>query len=243
MIDVGTTARAAAADVVVRPLDLDSVHRTARRRRSRTRTAWASAAVVVAGAASALPIMLRGLDGTPGLVSSPRLADQISGVRTYTGLTRNHVMVPVAYPQEPPVGGPHWPTPQTCGVFTRPIPNVTAVHSLEHGAAWITYGPQVPDGDVAALAALANGDPHRLMSPYPALGRRIALQAWGAQLFVDSAADPRVRQFLDRYTDGAQTPEQGAPCEGSTTTVADPADLPPQPDASSTAAGEPPSQH
>jgi hypothetical protein len=44
----------------------------------------------------------------------------------------------VNYPQTPPVGGPHNPTWQTCAFYDKPVPSETAVHSLEHGAIWIT---------------------------------------------------------------------------------------------------------
>jgi hypothetical protein len=40
------------------------------------------------------------------------------------------------------------------------------------------------------------------------------LSAWGKQLTVDSADDPRVSQFFTKYVQGAQTPEPGAACTG-----------------------------
>jgi hypothetical protein len=43
------------------------------------------------------------------------------------------------------------------------------------------------------------------------------LSAWGHQLSVDSAADPRVEEFITAYVQGPQTPEPGAPCTGGLT--------------------------
>jgi hypothetical protein len=40
------------------------------------------------------------------------------------------------------------------------------------------------------------------------------LQAWGYQLFVDSASDPRVKQFIsDLRLNQSNTPELGASCD------------------------------
>ena len=38
-----------------------------------------------------------------------------------------------AYPQSPPVGGPHSDRWLACGVYTKPVPKENAVHSIEHG--------------------------------------------------------------------------------------------------------------
>ena len=50
------------------------------------------------------------------------------------------------------------------------------------------------------------------MSPYPEQASPIMLSAWGVQLAVDSADDPRVDQFLAKFRQGPQTPEPGATC-------------------------------
>ncbi|UNX53333.1 DUF3105 domain-containing protein [Georgenia sp. TF02-10] len=43
------------------------------------------------------------------------------------------------------------------------------------------------------------------------------LSAWGVQLSVDDAADPRIDAFLAKHVQGEQTPEPGASCSGGTT--------------------------
>ena len=53
-----------------------------------------------------------------------------------------------------------------------------------------------------------------LMSPYQDQAGTIMLSAWGKQLTVDSADDPRVNQFFTKYVQGPQTPEPGAACTG-----------------------------
>ena len=131
---------------------------------------------------------------------------------------RNHVAGPVAYPEVPPPGGDHSGVPQTCAVYSEPIAPEHAVHSLEHGAVWVTYSERAGEDDVATLTGLVEGDPHRLMSPVPDQDSPIVLTAWGRTLKVESADDERVEQFLQAYTNGDQTPEPGAACVGNTTT-------------------------
>jgi uncharacterized protein YbjT (DUF2867 family) len=63
------------------------------------------------------------------------------------------------------------------------------------------------------LAAVAR-TPYILMSPVTGQPGPITLSAWGHQLTVDAASDPRVEQLLTAYVQGSQTPEPGAPCTG-----------------------------
>jgi hypothetical protein len=140
---------------------------------------------------------------------------KVPGVQKTSGLARNHVTTTVKYPQNPPVGGNHNGVWQNCAVYTTPLANEHAVHSLEHGAVWITYRPGLPAAQVSALAAKVDGNPYRLMSPYPGLKTAVSLQAWGRQIFVNSASDPKIDEFLDAYTQGPQAPEQ-ASCSGGT---------------------------
>ena len=92
----------------------------------------------------------------PGQTAAP-LPGEPPGVKTYTGLARNHVDTPVDYPQSPPVGGPHWPVWQNCQYYDTSVPNERAVHSLEHGAVWITYLPTTSQADREVLKALGDG--------------------------------------------------------------------------------------
>src|SRR5215217_3837704 len=64
---------------------------------------------------------------------------EIPGVEVYANISAAHVQGPIEYPQVPPVGGPHNPIWVNCGVYEQPVPSEMAVHSLEHGAVWITY--------------------------------------------------------------------------------------------------------
>ncbi|MEW2139257.1 DUF3105 domain-containing protein [Streptomyces sp. NPDC005409] len=131
-----------------------------------------------------------------------------------TKFGRNHVETPVKYEMNPPVGGDHHPRWMNCNgdVYTNPVPEVHAVHSLEHGAVWVTYNEKAPKADVDKLSARVEKTPYSLMSPVKEQTGSIMLSAWGKQLTVDSADDPRVAQFFTKYVQGEQTPEPGAAC-------------------------------
>ncbi|MFJ9318948.1 DUF3105 domain-containing protein [Streptomyces globisporus] len=147
----------------------------------------------------------------------------IEGLKSWDAakLGRQHVAGAVDYPMEPPVGGDHNASWMNCDgdVYEKALPDVNAVHSLEHGAVWVTYNGSAAETDVAALAERVEKTPFTLMSPYAGQEGAITLSAWGKQVTVDSAEDRRVDQFLAQYVQGAQTPEPGAPCTGGLATV------------------------
>ncbi|WP_328889339.1 DUF3105 domain-containing protein [Streptomyces sp. NBC_00316] len=145
-------------------------------------------------------------------------AEPIKGLKTWDAkkLTRNHVTTTVTYPMKPPVGGDHNPVWMNCDgeVYKKAIPDMSAVHSLEHGSVWVTYTDKASDADVAKLADRVGRTPYSLMSPYQDQAGTIVLSAWGNQVTVDSADDRRVDQFFAKFVQGAQTPEPGASCTG-----------------------------
>jgi hypothetical protein len=146
------------------------------------------------------------------ILLTPQPIPTLDGMITYSNLSRDHTDGTVNYPQSPPVGGPHNPVWQNCGVYDQPVRNENAVHSLEHGAVWITYQPDLPTEAVAKLRALAKGHDHVLVSPYPSLTKPIVATAWGLQLGLDDVNDSRLPLFISRYEQGPQTPELGADC-------------------------------
>ena len=156
--------------------------------------------------------------GVRDLVRNPDAAIEGVQVAKTEDLARGHVPGAVDYTSVPPNGGEHNSVPQSCAVYDEPIANEYAVHSLEHGAVWITYNDDLPDDQVEALASKVEGDPYGLMSPVPDQESPIVLSAWGRTLELDSAADSRIDDFIEGYASGPQTPERGAACIGNTTT-------------------------
>ena len=141
-------------------------------------------------------------------------AAPIDGVVEFPDLPRNHVATPVAYEQSPPVGGDHAGVWTNCGAYTEPTTAEQSVHSLEHGAVWITYQPGLPQEQLAVLTALTEANDYALLSPVEGLNSPVVASAWGLQLSLDDAEDPRLPRFLTKYLEGEQTPEPGAPCIG-----------------------------
>jgi hypothetical protein len=139
----------------------------------------------------------------------------IDGVVVFSRQSRGHDDGYVSEESDiPPVGGLHHAQFQNCGIYLSPIESGKAVHSMEHGAIWITYEPGLPVGDVTLLQEKVRGSEYLLLSPF--IGQRypIVLTAWGAQLALEKADDPRIDQFLTRYLLGPAIPERGAACKG-----------------------------
>jgi hypothetical protein len=149
---------------------------------------------------------------------------QISGIKSSSDLKRGHKAGELSYPDEkdtPPVGGDHNDVPQSCQVYTAAIASEHAVHSLEHGAVWITYNPDtLSKDDLTKLTkdSKVDGNPYVLVSPYPGLKSKLSLQAWGEQVFLDKVTDKRVHRFIDLFASGPQAPEKGGACQGTTQT-------------------------
>ena len=87
---------------------------------------------------------------------------------------------------------------------------------MERGAVWITYQPDLPSDQVEVLKNLAHDNTYVLVSPFPDSPAPVVASAWGKQLQLDSATDPRLDQFVSAFREGTQTPEPGAPCIGGT---------------------------
>lgn len=137
------------------------------------------------------------------------------GVRSFEVPERpKHVEKNVSYPQTPPVAGDHSLIWQNCGFYEAPIEDELAVHSMEHGAVWITYQPDLSREELGGLRELAGGQTYVLASPFPDLPVPVVASAWGKQLRLDQADDPRLEQFVNAFREGPQAPESGPCTEG-----------------------------
>ncbi len=161
------------------------------------------ALVVLIGLAVTVQLLRSGDDSPP-----TGLRDAV----TYDDLPRDHVESEVDYDQSPPVGGPHDPVWQNCGVYDQQVREENAVHTLEHGAVWITYQPGLSAEQVDSLADKL---PDKgLLSPYDGQDAPVVVTVWGAQLAMDGPDDSRLDLFVDEYSDGHTSPEPEVTCQG-----------------------------
>lgn len=165
-------------------------------------------AVVVTVTVGAFVWLTTGDDPTP---TGDRSA--ATSVQSFDVAAPMHVEGTVAYAQTPPAGGDHNPVWLNCGLYRKVVTPELAVHSMEHGAAWITYRADLTPAEITKLAALAREE-YTLVSPFDGLDAPIVASSWGKQIKVDSADDPALASFLDTHRQGPGTPEPGAPCTG-----------------------------
>ena len=176
----------------------------ARRRRSRL-TWWivgSTAALVVSGLVAASIIFAP----KPATYDAGGTGAEIEGVETFTNETK-HVEGTVDYPQNQ-----YW---LNCGVYDQPQQNENAVHSLEHGAIWVTYDAARVSGDELATLRSLLPSTYAILSPYEGLPSPTVVSGWNTQLKVDSASDPRIAEFFEEYWRSQNVPEPGAPCTGA----------------------------
>jgi hypothetical protein len=172
-----------------------------KKRRSAMTTKLAGAALVVLVVGGIAYWVVRERDLTAAVTSSAYPA----GI---------HRTGQITYVETPPVGGAHHVTWQNCGIYETPIHEEHAVHSMEHGAVWITYRPGLPADQVEELRARARDD-YMVLSPFPNLPAPIVVSAWNHQLKLERADDPALRSFIRRYKNNpSNTPEFGASCAG-----------------------------
>lgn len=140
---------------------------------------------------------------------------EVEGVNTVAAAESNQHddSLQIPFGGLPPTGGPHSSVWQNCGIYTDPVAPENVIHSMEHGAVWVTYHPELPEDQVTTLQNIVRGDGYVLLSPYPDQNSPIVLTVWDKQLQVDSADDDRIEEFIDRYR-RRRGPEPAAACNG-----------------------------
>ncbi|MFE0102164.1 DUF3105 domain-containing protein [Streptomyces sp. NPDC059009] len=191
----------------------------ARDRRGRILTITLSAVVVAGLVVGGVVLFKKADDGSSDDSAGgkwPKSTVSKDGERVWDAkkLGRTHVAEKVDYPMTPPVGGNHNQVWMNCNgdVYNKELPEVNAVHSLEHGAVWVTYNEKAKSADLKKLEAKVKSTPYSLMSPVKEQKDPIMLTAWGHQRTVTGAGDQNVAKFFAKYVQGKQTPEPGAAC-------------------------------
>lgn len=172
-----------------------------------SRLLWIGGLVVVLGGAIWIA-----LDVSEPLAPPPA---ELEATETFEELDPVHLPPGSPIPEynsDPPTSGPHDPTPAPCGVYREPVSDQAYLHSLEHGAVFIQYDPELPEAEIEALedAVRANGR-EILLAPRPGNPAPYALGAWTKLLLLDemdqAVVDGFEREFGNRFA-----PEGGAVC-------------------------------
>ena len=118
------------------------------------------------------------------------------------------------YESTPPVSGLHDPNPAACGVHGEQVPDVSMVHTLEHGSVGILYRPDdVSAADIEAIEALVRSyDDHVFSEPYPDMDTPIAMVAWAHLMRLDTYEEQAVTDFIDLFRNDGDAPEVDTPC-------------------------------
>lgn len=186
--------------------------REARMKRNRRIAIWASVGAGVAIIALIVTTVLL-TPQRPNYTAGGEGAE-IEGVETFENASE-HVEGVVDYEQTPPAGGQHNPAWLNCGIYEEPVPNENAVHSLEHGAIWVTYDPEaLSDEELETLRAQLPST-YVILSPFEGLPSPIVLSGWNSQLQLDEADDPRIAEYFEEYWQSQNVPEPGALCTGA----------------------------
>lgn len=166
------------------------------------RAVWIIGGAAVFGLVALVFLSQPELRGVPEGTESIALADPL------------HIEGELHAEGEVPAGGAHDPVWQNCGYYDEEIRSENAVHSLEHGAVWISYNPDISSDDVASLRRFVSRNEKVLVSPIPGQSSPIIVTAWARQLELSDPSDSRLDQFVNEFTASTTAPEPGARCGG-----------------------------
>jgi Protein of unknown function (DUF3105) len=149
--------------------------------------AFAGLGVILLG--GVLALLAFGGNDSGSAASDSRVCSEES----FPGLEPKHLSNPdanVTYNSFPPSSGPHYQQPAPWGIYEDPIKQTILVHNLEHGGIVVQYG-DVGEETVKDIQSFYQDDPYGLVvSPYPRLGKKIALTAWNEPGYERNQSEP-----------------------------------------------------
>lgn len=123
---------------------------------------------------------------------------------------------PYQYETSPPVAGPHSGV-IPCGTYAQPVANENLVHSLEHGAVYALYSPELPPDQIEALENLATEqgwEENFLVAPYEEglpEGALISIGSWGYRMDLEEFDEQAIVEYYDEF-EGTRTREADIGC-------------------------------
>lgn len=139
---------------------------------------------------------------------------ELQEIETFADLGQEHIdpAGPTPdYNSNPATSGPHAPQPAPCGIYREEVPDVYAVHTLEHGAVLIQYSPEI---DVNARDRIEqfvrDAGTHALAAPRPGLEDPVVVTAWTNRLGLEQADIDAIDNFYRGFARNG--PEPGVAC-------------------------------
>lgn len=142
------------------------------------------------------------------------LPEELAGVETFPVQGRGHLeegQAPPDYNSSPATSGDHSATAARCGIYTTEVPDVLAVHNLEHGTVVIQYQPDLDPSQVEALEAYARTkSSHILVAPRADMADPVVVTSWTRMLRLDDADIGTIDIYYEEFVFSG--PEVGVPC-------------------------------
>jgi hypothetical protein len=101
----------------------------------------------------------------------------------------------VTYNSNPPTSGPH-AGPAPWGFNTEEIPDINAIHNIEHGGIWISF-KNLNDDATATLGEIARQNSASvIVSPRESNDTSISVASWGRLMQLDTVDENRINEFI-----------------------------------------------
>lgn len=167
---------------------------------------WVAVVVVILGGAVLLAIDLTAPEAPP--------PPELEAVETFDDMGTQHLAPGEGTPEynsNPPTSGPHADTPAACGVYRQPVPDVSSLHSMEHGAIVVQYDPELSQDQITELEGIGRDvGGEIIVAPRPDNPAAVALTAWTKLLVLDEVDREVISAFAREF--GNRSPEAGAQC-------------------------------
>lgn len=130
----------------------------------------------------------------------------------------------VTYAESPPVSGRHAPGPIPCGTYGEAVSNEGLVHSLEHGAVYLLYSPDLPPDQIKQLEEIASGyDENVLSAPYEGeMETPIAVGSWGERMDLEEVDEAAITTYIDTFAGEGPESDTGQTCPSDSEQKFDP---------------------
>ena len=139
---------------------------------------------------------------------------ELAAVESFDDLGGGHISEGDPTPEynsSPATSGRHLSTSAPCGIYTEEVPDLIAVHNLEHGTIVVNYQPDLGSAQIEELETFARSKTsHVLVAPRADIADPVVLTAWTRMLRLPDADLASLEAFYDAYS--RRGPEAGVAC-------------------------------